>query len=175
MNEISILLHLLSKKEDLDEIGATEKEIAEILNLKNRNKKIHFQNLIIELSQIIEPIGLLIQYNPLNSHWFIIFKSEISDLIKSNPFKNKPSLAATLFCILASCLKNSGFTTIHEIQALRIKKTISDDIKELEKEGYIKYNKELNQITLTPLIGYQLDMNKLVIKLLLKLKDENEN
>ena len=174
MNEISILMHLLSKKEDLYQIGATKKQILQALNLTIKNKTIYFQKLITELSRIIEPLGLQIRFNPLDSHWFIIFEPEISDLIKSNPFGNKPSLAATLFCILACCLKNSGYATVQEIQKLRKKKTVLDDIRELEKKGYVNYNKNQDHVSLTPLIGYQLDMEKLFIKLSLKLKEVEE-
>ena len=174
MNEISILMHLLSRREDLYQIGATKKQILQALNLTIKNKTVYFQKLITELSRIIEPLGLQIRFNPLDSHWFIIFEAEISDLIKSNPFRNKPSLAATLFCILACCLKNSGYSTIQEIHKLRKKKTVIDDIRELEKRGYVTYNKNQDHVSLTPLIGYQLDMEKLFIKLSLKLKEVEE-
>ncbi|MFX0019891.1 MAG: hypothetical protein ACFFAK_17685 [Promethearchaeota archaeon] len=175
MNEISILMHLLSNKKDLYQIGATKKQILKALNLTIKNKTVYFQMLITELSRIIEPLGLQIRFNPLDSHWFIIFEPEISDHVKSNPFGNKPSLAATLFSIIACCLKNSGYTTVQEIQKLRKKKTILDDIRELEKKGYVNYNKNRDHISLTPLIGYQLDMEKLFIKLSLKLKEVEEN
>ena len=174
MNEISILMHLLSRRDDLYHIGATEEQLLEALNITYKNRSLHFQSLITELSKIIEPIGLQIRFNPLNSHWFITFEPETSDVINSNPFGNHPSLAATLFCIVACCLKNSGFSTIQEIQKFRKKKTILEDIKKLQHKGYINYNKKQNQISLTPLIGYQLDLEKLFLKLSLKLKEKEE-
>ncbi|MFX0033253.1 MAG: hypothetical protein ACFE9P_11370 [Candidatus Hermodarchaeota archaeon] len=174
MNEISILMHLLSRRDDLYHIGATEDQLLEALNITYKNRTLHFQSLITELSKIIEPIGLQIRFNPLNSHWYITFEQDISNIINSNPFGNHPSLAATLFCVLACCLKNSGFSTIREIQKFRRKKTILEDIKSLQHKGYINYDKKQNQVCLTPLIGYQLDLEKLFIKLSLKLKEKEE-
>jgi len=172
LNEISILMHMLSNKNNLYQIGATKREILHTLNVKNKNKSGYFQNLITNLSKYIEPLGLQIRYNPINSHWFITYDSEVSDLISANPFDNKPRLAATLFCVLVCCLKNpDGFSKITEIQNIRKKKGILEDLKELQQKGYLEINKDLNQVKLTPLIGYQLDLEKLFIKLALKLKD----
>jgi len=100
MNEISILMHMLSNKNNLYQIGASKREILHTLNVKNKNKSVYFQNLVTNLSKYIEPLGLQIRYNPINSYWFITYDSEISDLISANPFDNKPRLAATLFCTL---------------------------------------------------------------------------
>lgn len=172
MNEISILMHLLSRREDLTHIGATEEQALEALNITYKNKSLYFQNLITELSKLIEPLGIQIRFNPINSYWFITFESEVSDIINSNSFGIQPSLAATLFCILACCLKNSGSTTIQEIHEIRKKKTFGEDIKKLVKIGYIIFDKKKNHISLTPLIGYQLDLDKLFLKLSLRLKEK---
>ena len=45
MNELTILMHLLSKRNKF-EIGATQDEIVRTLNVKGKNKTIYFQNLI---------------------------------------------------------------------------------------------------------------------------------
>ncbi len=171
MNEISILMHLLSRKKNLYQIGATKKEILEVLNVKTKNKSIYFQNLITGLSNYLEPLGLQVKFNSLNSHWFINYENEVIELVSTNPFEGKPSLAATLLCVLTSCLKNSGTSSIQEIRKLRSKKDITDDIKTLEKEGYLVVDKPTNQIQLTPLIGYKLDLHKLLVKLSLRLKE----
>jgi len=81
VNEISILMHMLSNKNNVYQIGATKGEILHILNVKNKNKSGYFQNLITNLSNYIEPLGLQIRYNPINSHWFITYESEVSDLV----------------------------------------------------------------------------------------------
>lgn len=171
MNEISVLMHLLSNKNNKHQIGATKKEILRTLNIKNRNKTVYFQNLITNLSKYIEPLGLQIRYNPIDSQWFISYDPEVSDLISANPFEGKPRLAATLFCTLTCCLQNYGEGKIHEIEKLRKKKQVIEDLKELEKRGYLQINLQLGQVRLTPLIGYQLDFEKLFIKLALKLKE----
>lgn len=172
MNEISILMHLLSNKKNIHTIGATKKEILQTLQIKNKNQSIDFQNRIIHLSKYIEPLGLQIRYNPINSHWFISYESELSDLISANPFENKPKLAATLFSTIVFCLKSpDGTSRITELQKIRKKKNIIEDLKELEKIGYLEIDKNLDLVKLTPLIGYQLDFEKLFVKLALKLKE----
>ena len=171
MNEISILMQLLSRKRSSYQIGATKKEILEILNVKNKNKSIYFQYLITGLSDYLVPLGLQVKFNSLNSHWYLNYDNEITEVISANPFEGKPSLAATLLCVLTSCLKNSGTSSIQEIKKLRNKKLIIEDLKELEKEGYLVIGKPTNQVQLTPLIGYKLDLHKLLVKLSLKLKE----
>ena len=171
MNEISILMHMLSNKNDLYQIGATKKEILNTLNVKNRNKSAYFHNLISNLSKYLEPLGLQIRYNPINSHWFISYDSEVSDIISANPFDNKPRLAATLFCALVVCLNNpDGISLIPEIEKIRKKKYVLEDLKDLEQKGYLKIDKTRNEVKLTPLIGYLLDLEKLFVKLALKTK-----
>ncbi len=171
MNEISVLMYLLSRKKSLFQIGATKQEILEQLNANHKNKSTYFQNLITGLSTYLEPLGFQIRYNPLDSHWFINYDPEISEFISANPFEGKPSLAATLLCTLTLCLKNSGVTSIPEVSKLRRKKDIIEDLKVLEKKGYLLIDKNNAHVQLTPLIGYQLDMHKLFVKLALKLKE----
>jgi len=165
-------MHLLSRKITTDKIGASEDEILDALNLKTKNKSIHFQHLIANLSQYIEKLGLQVRYNPLDEHWFISFEQDVSDVISANPFESQPKLAATLFCTLTCCFKNSGSCTIHEISELRKKKGLRDDLKVLDRKGYITIDKKKDQVHLTPLIGYELDLNALFTKLALKLKEQ---
>lgn len=171
MNEISILMQLLSKRKDKFRVGATKKEILHALHLKNRNKSVLFYRFITQLSQYIEPLGLQIRFNSLDSHWFLSYDSDLLDLTSANPFEGKPKLAATLFCVILCCVKNSGKAKIHEIKELRKKKNVAEDLKELVELGYIKIDRVLNQITLTPLVGYQLDIEKLFRHMALKLKE----
>jgi hypothetical protein len=164
-------MHILSSKNNSHQIGATKSEILRTLNVNNRNKSGYFQNLITNLSRYIEPLGLQIRYNPINSHWFISYDSEISDIISANPFDNKPRLAATLFCTLVVCLNNpEGISLIPEIEKIRKKKHVLKDLKDLEQKGYLKIDKDRNEVKFTPLIGYLLDLEKLFVKLALKTK-----
>jgi len=171
MNEISILMYVLSRKKSVHQIGATKKEILKSLNVKNKNKSVYFQDLLTGLSKYLEPLGLQIKFNSLNSHWFINYDSELTELISTNPFEGRPSLSATLLCVLTSCLKNSGHTSIQEIRMLRNKKDVREDLKLLEKEGFLELDKKTTNIRLTPLIGYKLDLQKLFVRLALKLKE----
>lgn len=170
MNELTLLMYLLSRKSNESQIGATKNEIIENLNMNYKNKEIYFQDLITNLSDYIEPLGLQIRYNPLNSHWFISFDTHTSDIISANPFEGKSKLAASLFYTLVNCLKNSGVGKIEQIKKMRNKKGILNDLRELEKRGYITIQKDIGEVRLTPLIAYQLDLNKLFLKLALKLK-----
>ena len=164
-------MHLLSRKRDSNLIGAPKKELIENLGIKGKNSSVYLQNLIIELSNYLEPIGLQVRYNPLNSYWFITFESEISELLLANPFEGRPSLAATLFYVIIYCLKSSGNAEIADIQKLRGKKSIIEDIKELEGLGYLEVINKSNQVKLTPLIGYKLDIPKLLLQTALKIKE----
>ncbi len=164
-------MHLLSKKEGSAEFGSTKKEILESLKIQGKSKSTHFNQLIINLACYLEPLGLQIKFNPLNSRWFLSFESDVSDFIKANPFEGKPRLAATLFCVLTCCLKNSGIAKISEIKELRNKKDIAEDLKDLQELDFIVLDRDLLQVKLTPLIGYQLDLEKLFLKMTLKLKE----
>jgi hypothetical protein len=164
-------MHLLSNKDGIYQIGKTEEEILQVLSIKDKNRTLHFQNLINNLSNYIEPLGLELRYNPIDSHWFISHEPEISDIISANPFEGRPRLAATLFCTLVCCLQNSGIGKIQDIKKLRNKKNVMEDLNELENMGYIEIKKDSMDIILTPLIGYQLNMEQLFIKMALKLKE----
>jgi len=171
MNELSILMHLLSKKTNTFQMGSTEDEILDSLNIKDKNKLHEFQKLINYLSYHVEPLGLQVRFNPLDSHWFLAFDHDVSDLISANPFGDQPRLGATLFYTLACCFSNSGVGKINEIRNLRKKKFVIEDLKELEKLGYLKIEKYDGIVRLTPLIGYKLDLNSLFVKIALKLKE----
>ena len=162
-------MYMLSKKDELANMGSTREVILEKLNITGRNKGVYFRNLITELSDYVNPIGLEIQFNPLNARWFLTFKSNMSELISANPFQDKPRLASTLLCAIMLCLKNNSVAKISEIQKLRNKKDIVQDLSELESAGYISKIKDSNDVKLTPLIGYQLNLEKLFMKLSLKL------
>jgi len=171
MNEISLLMKLLSKKGPNAQIGASKKEILEILGVRGKNSSSYFQKLIVELAKYLEPLGMQIRYNPLNFYWYLTFEPEISEFLSANPFEGRPSLAATLFCAIIYCLKSSGMAKISDIQKIRNKKHIKDDILELERMGYLEVISDTGQVKLTPLIGYKLDIPKLLLNTALKIKE----
>ncbi|MFX0142507.1 MAG: hypothetical protein ACFE9C_00385 [Candidatus Hodarchaeota archaeon] len=170
MNELTVLMHFLSKKVNNFQIGATQEEILRALNVNDKNKTIYFQNLINNLANYLNPLGLQVRFNPLNSCWHIVFEQETTEIISANPFEGNPRLAATLYCTLVNCFNSSGETTIQKIKEIRKKKGVIEDLKELEKLGFVTYQKNSNKISLTPLIGYLLDLEKLFLKIALKLK-----
>ena len=171
MNELTILMHLLSKKSNKFQIGATKKDILKNLNVKDKNKSIYFQNIINNLSNYLEPLGFQVRFNPLNSYWYISFDPESTEIISANPFEGNPRLAATLYCTMICCFNSTGETTVQKIKEIRKKEGVLEDIKELEKKGFVVLEKFSNRVSLTPLIGYLLDLEKLFLKIALKLKD----
>ncbi|MFW9948989.1 MAG: hypothetical protein ACFFKA_02540 [Candidatus Thorarchaeota archaeon] len=171
MNELALLMNILSTRKNSIQIGASEEEVLERLDIKYRNNSIYFQQLIIELSKHLEPLGMQVRYNPLNSCWFITFDNEVSDLTSANPFNERPSLAATLYCVIIYCLKSSGKTKISEIQKVRNVKHLVNDLRELESLGYIELNQDKGWVNLTPLIGYKLDIPKLLLNSSLRVKE----
>jgi hypothetical protein len=171
LNEMTILMHLLSKKLNNSKIGATKEEILKTLNVQDKNKSIYFQNSLNHLSNYLEPLGLQIRFNPLNSYWYISFDPETTEIISANPFDGNPRLAATLYCTLICCFNGSGETTIQKIKEIRKKEGVIEDIKELEKMGFVTVEKNLNRVVLTPLIGYLLDLEKLFLKIAIKMKN----
>ncbi len=165
-------MYLLTRKNGNHGYGTTKKEIIEKLNIKNKNKDYLFIHLLENLANYIFPLGLKIRYNPIDSHWFIAHEEELTHLTRSNPFENHPKLAATLLCVLTCCLKNASPANISEIKNLRNKKNIIEDLKELEKLGYLRIDEIQSEINLTPLIGYQLDLSKLFLKIALKTNEK---
>jgi hypothetical protein len=172
MNELSIVMHLLSRRVNKYQIGASEEEICNMLDISGRYQATLFHQILVRLSHYIEILGLNIRYNPINNHWYIAHESGISDIIKANPFEDKPRLAASLFIVIISCFSNFGKTTISEIAKLRKKKSILTDLQELEQIGYILLDKNNAEISLTPLIGYELDINHLLTNVALKIREE---
>lgn len=175
INELSILMNLLSKKVNKYQIGSTKTQILSFLNLDPKKDNHYFQELIVQLSNYIKPLGLYIRYNPIDNHWYIGHDFMTSNLLSANPFEDKPKLAATLFCVLVCCLTNTGNSKINEIKNLRNKKGIIKDLKDLEEMGYVEINEKLNEVKLTSLVGYQLDIQKLFTKLTLKLKKDKKD
>ncbi|MFW9825339.1 MAG: hypothetical protein ACFFE4_20525, partial [Candidatus Thorarchaeota archaeon] len=146
MNEITILMHLLTRKLDNSHFGATQDEITKSLSIGGKNESVYFQELIARLSEYIEPLGLQIRFNPLSSHWYIAFDIYTAEFVSANPFEGRARLAATLFCALICCLKSLGTAKLQDIKELRSKKNVMDDLKELMKMGYLEIDQKLGKV-----------------------------
>ncbi len=172
MNEMSLVMHMLSREGEKSRVGASRNEILKAIAIspESKNAEIYFEEVITNVANYIAPLGLQIRFNPIDDQWFINYEKELSNIINANPFKGRPRLAATLFCTLICCIKNSGVGKIHQIKEMRKKKSIVEDLKELVAKGYVEIDDSQLQVRLTPLIGYQLDLNELFLKLALKLK-----
>ncbi|MHA1728883.1 MAG: hypothetical protein ACTSWY_09145 [Promethearchaeota archaeon] len=161
MNEAEIIIFLLSQKRNDMLIGASEKELLKVLALTDRNAKFKLLNLLDEINSNIVFLGLKIKYNPANGYWFITFKDNISSLIPSSSNNNLPSrLAATLFSILLISISKGGPIQTQNLAEIRNKKSIQEDIQDLEKMKFIKSNR--GTVSLTPKIFYYIDIENIV-------------
>lgn len=162
MNEYSILFHLLSRqKSDSSSpttliVGASGDEIKENLGMGGKYSHHRFLSLLEQFSQNIQPFGLILRQNPFNHLWYLTQKQDVQNFFHTNPFQNKPRLAATFATILSLCLINSGSTDLSTIQKMRKKKDIQTDIDELVH--LLLINQSGNQIKLHENVGYYMDV-----------------
>ena len=72
-----------------------------------------------------------------------------------------------------AALLSRGVSTAGELSDIaNVPRSRSYDVLEsLEKKGFVNLAKSMNKVSLTPLIGYLLDLEKLFLKIALKLKN----
>jgi hypothetical protein len=158
MNEFSVLMHLLSRQQPgpTGNLGATEEELFQALGYSGRDKEQLFQNLLTNFNEAIFPFGLHVAQNPFNFYWYISQDSQLNNFFQSSPLSNRPRLAATLCTILLFSLSTGKTITIQELQELREKKSIQEDLDDLVQLRYIQIEKQY--IRLDPYLGYFLDV-----------------
>jgi len=163
MNEYSILLYLLTKTDSnpnspqLVIIGATEEEISKKFHLNLQTEREKLLCLLNEFSTAIQPFGLEIRQNIINHHWFLAQDIATQRFFNSNPFNNKPRLAATLCAIITLNFSQKGPISEQELQKLRKKGNLRQDLDELEDLGFIEIVE--SKIALTPNLAYYLDFD----------------
>ncbi len=164
MNEYSMLLHLLTRKrgENGERIGSTTEEIVKALDLGEKNQFFQFNQIIIDFSQYIRPLGLSLQFNPMNAHWYLIQDKETVEYFKENQLFSTPRLAATLLVILLLNVLNKQ-TTIAQVANYRNVKNIKQDLKSLKDMGYIDYDD--THVQLTEKLVYNVDIQRLIEKI----------
>lgn len=172
MNEFSLLFHDLSQvrhltvPEDTKEYpiyGVTEDELLSTLHLTGSHSRYQLLKLLNRFAHVISPFGLEIHQNPLNLHWFLRQSTEIQDLYQSSPFNTKPRLIATLTAIIALSLLEGHPVTIDQVENLRKKQSIRDDLHELVDQNFIQVHD--SRIDLTPVVGYFIDFERFYCKL----------
>ena len=166
MNELGILLHILSQRTPItktnwinSEFGATEEEICKTLKFEGKNQRTQFLNILKEFTNFIMPLNLEVRQNMFNQKWFLTQQNTIQEFFKTNPFLNKKRLAATMIIIISLCITQNGETTISEIKKIRKKKDITDDLKDLEELNLITQDDQ-NNISLHPNIGYYVNIDQ---------------
>ena len=172
MNEFSLLFHDLSQvrqitvPEGMKEYpiyGVTEDELLTTLHLTGQHARYQLLKLLNRFAHAITPFGLEIHQNPLNLHWFLRQSNEIQDFFQSSPFNTKPRLIATLTVIIALTLLEGHPVTDDQVENLRKKQSIQDDLRELIDHNFIQVHDSL--IDLTPTIGYYVDFERFYNKL----------
>ena len=162
LNEYSILFHLLTQQKFESSspnklfIGARVEEIKEKLKMTGKYSQDQFHEIMAQFSQNIHPFGLVVRQNPFNQFWYLTQNQDIQSFFKSNPFQNKPRLAATFATILSLCLITSGSTDISALRKIRQKKDVQSDIDELVHLQLIEQSG--NRINMHVNIGYYLDI-----------------
>lgn len=146
---------LLTRSHDTTR-GAPAEEILKTLHWPEKLGCGELQKKLSEFDTYLQPLGLQVRLNPLNDFWFVAFRQDISEFAVQNPFGGKLRLPATLLATIICMVKYRNQVPISAIREIRKKETVLEDLKQLQNLGYIEITGE--KITLTPLIGYQLDL-----------------
>jgi hypothetical protein len=164
LNEFGILMHLLSRsrmtsdaKNPILQYGCHSDELCKELKFTGKTAIIQLTQLLASFSHAIHLIGLQIRQNPFNHYWYVTQDTDIQNYFLNNPFENKIRLGATLSVIISLCLVHGGKIDHVTLQNTRKKKDLSEDLKELETQGFIVVSK--NQIELSPNLGYYLNLD----------------
>ena len=170
MNEFGILMHLLSRSKTTSDVnhpilqyGCHSDELCKELKFTGKTAMNQLSQLMASFSHSIRPIGLQIRQNPFNHYWYIIEDVDIQEYFFNNPFENKIRLGATLSVIISLCLVHGGKIDYTTLQNARKKKDLSEDLKDLESQGFILLSE--NQIELSPNLGYYLNLDKFLKKI----------
>ena len=154
LNELNLLfVSLLGTRK---KPGKNSDELLRILQCDE--EKLNF--LIGILDSKLDELGLKIRLNPLSRKWFISINSELSQLMNDSILST--SAAATLYIILKYIIERNQAPSIEELKNLRKKKSVKDDIEELEENGLIE-NKD-DKIILGTNFFYYIDLIETLTK-----------
>ncbi len=155
MNEFTALMILLTRTHN-GVRGAPSEEILKTMHWPEKLGRAELQKKLTEFDSYLLPLGLQVRVNPLNDYWFVTFRQDVSEFAAQNPFGGKPRLPATLLATIICMIQYGNQVPISAIREIRKKETVVEDLKQLETLGYVNIAGEA--VTLTPLIGYQLDL-----------------
>jgi hypothetical protein len=140
--------------------GATEAELCEALNYTGKHATTMLKELLYKFSQAVGVFGLVVRQNVFTKNWFVTIKSEIQEFFQANPFLYKKRVAATLCTVLLLALTQGGSTSLQQVQEIRQKKDITDDIDELIQMQFIQ--REGATLTIDPNLAYYLDLDAFI-------------
>lgn len=158
LNEFSLLMAKLSQHSingenaDIINYGATIEELADLLGFSGKFQRELLLKKLFAFQDYIQPLGLILRVNPFNNKWFLTSTDEIANFLKTNPFENRPRLAAALFTIITLLLIKEKDVNVEDIRKFRKKQSIEQDLLTLEKLKYIQIIDD--KITLDANIGY---------------------
>ncbi len=146
---------LLTRSQEVTR-GAPAEEILKVLHWPEKLGRAELQKKLTEFDTYLQPLGLEVRVNPLNDFWFVAFRQEASEFAAQNPFGGKPRLPATLLSTIICMVKYGNQVPISAVREMRKKESVMEDLKQLENLGYVAITGD--KVTLTPLIGYQVDL-----------------
>jgi hypothetical protein len=155
VNEFTALMILLTRSHETTR-GAPAAEILKALHWPEKLGRGELQKKLTEFDTYLQPLGLQVRLNPLNDFWFVAFRQDISEFAAQNPFGGRPRLPATLLATIICMIKYGNRVPISAVREIRKKETVLEDLKQLEDLGFVAITGD--NLTLTPLIGYQLDL-----------------
>lgn len=163
MNELGVLMTLLSRVDEHRTRGATEEELQKALALHDTARAQRLHHLLAQLQEYLRVLGLGVRYNPLDEHWFVAHASAGAERLSLNPFGDKKRLGATLLALVMVVFAEGNDVPLSRLQAVRQKKSLAGDLRELEALGYLTLAPADDTIVhLTPLIGYHCDLHRLL-------------
>jgi len=165
LNEFGILMQLLSRSKVISDVknpilhyGCHTDELCKELKFTGKTAMIQLSQLMTSFSRAIRPFNLQIRQNPFNHYWYITQDADIQNFFGNNPFQDKIRLGATLSVIISLCLVHGEKIDYVTLQNTRKKKNISEDLKDLESQGFIILSE--NQIELSPNLFYYLNVDR---------------
>jgi len=154
MNEYAILMKLLTRSGD--PIGAGVDDMLDALGLpEDLGRDILFRRLG-ELHSRLEPVGLTIKHNPVNSVFYVdtIYQSKMKhDSILPD------RLAATLLIVITLAYQEGGWVSFDRVREFRKKslRGVMEDFRELQHLGYIEIDQAEKRVRLGLRVPFQID------------------
>lgn len=157
MNEFKIITYLLARKGG--DTGADAATLKRALGIEQDDDGT-LHGIMDAYARHVAVLGLAVERNPLNGHWFLASDGEISAKTIVNPFPGNTRLASTLLAIVLATARDGEAPSTASVRDIRKVKDIKQDLKELQAMNLIKVDGDV--VHLTDEVGYVLDLPALL-------------